>query len=157
MSTSLLISGISSSIERLLLKICPDKAPQNLSCACREHYKMLSRPRMVLLANLQASLDQQKSIMQALTPLQIFNLLMLKQGSCNGLVCWFEVWSPVMHSLTWLSYRLSYESEAMQINVFSNWIYLTQGPGHFRLLLCFHSWQWQWLESWWCKSAHGWN
>ena len=63
----------------------------DLAVSCRESYKLLSNPKRVLLADLQASIGSGLHIEQHLESLDHFHVSISKKGLCNGVVTWFEV------------------------------------------------------------------
>lgn len=68
--------------------------PQMHASYCRAYHKLLSEPKEILLVDFQEIVNGQSSLHNLLKPLQIISLPATKSGSCNALICWFEVSSP---------------------------------------------------------------
>ena len=71
---------------------------------CRAYHRLLSKPKEVLLIDFQQTLRDLINLDLLLEPLQIISLPVTECGSCNALICWFEVRSPHQASSTdyWL-------------------------------------------------------
>jgi len=68
---------------------------------CRAYHKLLSEPQEVLLVDFQQIIKGNESVDTLLQPIEFSSLPVTEGGSCNALICWFEVSSPSMPASTW--------------------------------------------------------